>query len=80
MKKTLFVVALAALAPTFAWAQGTTGKFYVDWDNAAKKCVVVEKRPTNPTLADLPPYNSRAEAETGLKTVNGCETGQPMRK
>jgi hypothetical protein len=77
MRKILLFLTLAALVPASAWAQA--GKFYVDWDNTAKKCVVVEKRPTNPALADLPPYNSRAEAEAGLKTVNGCEVG-PMKK
>jgi hypothetical protein len=80
MNKTLLFFTLAALAPASAWAQGAGGKFYVDWDFAAKKCVVVEKRPTNPALADLPPYNSKAEAEAALKTtVVGCG-GVPMKK
>ena len=80
MKKTFLYFALAALAPASALAQGTTGKFYIDWDSAAKKCVVTETRPTNPNnpgLRDFPPYNSKAAAEAALPKVNGCET--PMK-
>jgi hypothetical protein len=80
MKKTLLFFTLAALAPASAWAQGTGGKFYVDWDNAAKKCVVVETKPANNNVEGGGPYNSKAEAETALKTtIVGC-SGAPMKK
>ena len=77
MKKTFLYFALAALAPASALAQGTTGKFYIDWDSAAKKCVVTETRPTNPNnpnLRDLSPYDSRALAEAALPKLAGCGT------
>ena len=77
MKKTFLYFALAALAPASALAQGTTGKFYIDWDSAAKKCVVTETRPTNPNLRDLSPYDSRALAEAALPKLAGC--GMPMK-
>ncbi|MFO1109710.1 MAG: hypothetical protein U1E61_11045 [Bradyrhizobium sp.] len=70
MKNAFMLFALTVLSVTFAQAQGT--KYYVDWDYAAKKCVVVDKRPTNPNLADLPPYNSKAEAEAAFKVLKGC--------
>jgi hypothetical protein len=79
MKKTLLFLTLAALAPASAWAQGTGGKFYVDWDNSAKKCVVVESKPAN-NVEGGGPYSSKAEAEAALKTtVAGCG-GVPMKK
>jgi hypothetical protein len=78
MKRTLLFLSLASLAPASAWAQGTGTKFYVDWDNAAKKCVVVETKPAN-NVEGGGPFDSKAQAEAALKTVAGCG-GEPMKK
>ena len=73
MKKILVTAALVALAgPAFAQSS-----FYIVQDSATKKCTIVSERPTTTTTTVVSPsgatYTTRAEAETGMKTVKVCE-------
>lgn len=74
MKKAL----LAALALSFsasAFAQTTTvTEYYVVRDPATKKCTIVDQRPTGTTttIVDNGIFKTRAEAETGMKTIKVC--------
>ena len=47
-------------------------------DSATKKCTVVDKKPTESSMAIVSPsgtvYKTRAEAETGMKTVKVCSS------
>jgi hypothetical protein len=51
-------------------------EFYVVQDTKTKKCTVVDKKPTDTSMAVVSPsgtvYKTRAEAETGMKTVKVC--------
>ena len=73
MKKIVLVSVLVALA-TPALAQ----EFYVVQDTATKKCTIVDKKPTVTTMTVVSPggtvYKTRAEAETGMKTIKVCTT------
>jgi hypothetical protein len=70
MKNAVIVVVLTAMPVTLAHAQGT--KYYVGWDDAAKKCIVVENTPTTNKVEGGGPFNSKAEAEAAFKKVKGC--------
>ena len=74
MKKLLLTAALAVAFATPALAQTT--EFYVVQDTATKKCTIVDKKPTVSTQTIVTPggtvYKTRAEAETGMKTVKVC--------
>lgn len=74
MKKLLITAALLALTSP-ALAQSS---FYIVQDTTTKKCTIVNERPTTTTMTVVSPsgvtYTTRAEAETGLKTVKVCET------
>jgi hypothetical protein len=71
MKKLALASLLVALA-TPALAQ----EFYVVQDTATKKCTIVDKKPTVTTTTVVSPsgtvYKTRAEAETGMKTIKVC--------
>jgi len=73
MKMKLFTasVLVAAFAtPAFA-------DFWIVQDASTKKCQIVEQRPTTTSTVIVggdKVYKSRAEAETGMKTVKVCET------
>jgi hypothetical protein len=71
MKKTALAAFLVVLASP-ALAQ----EFYVVQDTATKKCTIVDKKPTVTTMTVVSPdgtvYKSRAEAETGMKTIKVC--------
>lgn len=72
MRKLILTAALVAsfAAPAFA------EEFYVVQDTATKKCTIVDKKPTVTTMTVVSPsgtvYKTRAEAETGMKTVKVC--------
>ena len=71
MKKIALAFLLVVLAsPAFAQ------EFYVVRDTATKKCTIVDKKPTVTTMTVVSPdgtvYKSRAEAETGMKTIKVC--------
>lgn len=73
MKKLLIASAFVAMtAPAFA----QPAEFYIVQDTATKKCTIVDQKPTVATQTIVSPsgtvYKTRAEAETGLKTVKVC--------
>jgi hypothetical protein len=75
MKK--FVLsALIAFAATSAIAQtAVSTEYYVVRDPATKKCTIVDKKPTTTTtIVDNGIFKTRAEAETGMKTMKVCTT------
>ena len=71
------LIAAAALAATFA-APAFAAEFYVVQDTATKKCTIVDSKPTVSTQTIVSPsgtvYTTRAEAETGMKTVKVCSS------
>jgi hypothetical protein len=68
----LCVLATLAFTPASAQNAPDSAQFYIDWDNAAKKCIVVTQKPTDKTVEGGGPFRTRAEAEAALKTVKGC--------
>ena len=67
--------ALIAFAATSALAQTTTvhEEYYVVRDPATKKCRIVDQKPTTTTtIVDNGIFKTRAEAETGIKTLKVC--------
>ena len=76
MKRSLALSALIAFAATSAFAQTTvSSEFYVVRDEATKKCTIVDKKPaTTTTIVDNGVFKTRAEAETGMKTMKVCTT------
>ncbi len=65
--------ALAAAVSTGALAQTT--EFYVVRDVKTKKCTIVDKKPTTTTEVTVVGdgvYKTRAEAETGMRSVKVC--------
>jgi hypothetical protein len=75
MKK--FVLsALIAFAATSAIAQtAVSTEYYVVRDPATQKCTIVDKKPTTTTtIVDNGIFKTRAEAETGMKTMKVCTT------
>jgi hypothetical protein len=67
------LLVLCALATfVFTPASAQTGQFWIDWDNAAKKCIVVTQKPTDKNVEGGGPFRTRADAEAALKTVKGC--------
>jgi hypothetical protein len=75
MRQHCFVLctfAALACAPALAQNAPRSGQFYIDWDNAAKKCIIVTAKPTDKNIEGGGPFRTRAEAEAALKTVKGC--------
>ena len=67
--------ALAAAIAGTAYAQAT--EYYVVQDTTTKKCTIVDKKPTTTTtVTQVGPvaFTTRAEAESGMKTIKVCET------
>jgi hypothetical protein len=75
MKK-LFAAAMLVVFVSPAFAQAT--EFYVVQDVKTKKCTIVDKKPTTTTevtqVGGTTVYKTRAEAETGMKSVKVCTT------
>ena len=71
--KCLIAAALAAALAASASAQTAT-EYYVVQDTATKKCTIVDKRPTTTTIVQVGPmaFKTRAEAESGMKTITVC--------
>jgi hypothetical protein len=71
-------VAAAALVASFAAPAFAADEFYVVQDVKTKKCTVVDKKPTETSMTIVSPsgtvYKTRAEAETGMKTVKVCSS------
>jgi hypothetical protein len=77
MKRFAVAVALATAFSVPAFAQSTTTtEYYVVQDASTKKCTIVDKKPTTTTTVQVGPmaFKTRAEAETGMKTIKVCET------
>ena len=80
MKK-FAMTALIALATTSALAQTATVReeYYVVRDPATKRCTIVDQKPTVTTsIVDHGIFGTRTEAETGMKTMEVCETDEPV--
>jgi hypothetical protein len=75
MKKLAIAAALAAFS-TVAVAQ--SAEFFVVQDVKTKKCTIVDKKPTTTTettiVGDGKVFKTRAEAETGMKSIKVCTT------
>jgi len=74
MKKVLAATLLLAfVTPALA-----ADEFYVVQDVKTKKCTVVDKKPTTTTevtqVGGTTVYKTRAEAETGMKSVKVCSS------
>ena len=71
-------IAAALLAVSLSAPALAQTEFYVVQDTATKKCTIVDKKPTVSTMTVVSPtgtvYKTRAEAETGMKTVKVCTT------
>ena len=72
------LVAAAALVASFAAPAFAADEFYVVQDVKTKKCTVVDKKPTESSTTVVSQsgavYKTRAEAETGMKTVKICSS------
>lgn len=69
--KTLVAAALMTAVAAPAFAEG----FYVVQDAKTKKCTITETKPTTTettVVSGDTVYKTRAEAETGMKTVKVC--------
>jgi hypothetical protein len=72
MKKFLISAAAVAIMTGTAYAQT---EFYVVQDTSTKKCTIVDKKPTTTTtviVGDGKVFQTRTEAETGMKTIKAC--------
>lgn len=71
MKKTLVAAAVMVAIASPAFAQS----FYVVQDVKTKKCTITETKPTSSEMTVVSGntvYKTRAEAETGMKSVKVC--------
>lgn len=72
------LVAAAALVASFAAPAFAADEFYVVQDVKAKKCTVVDKKPTESSMTVVSPsgtvFKTRAEADTGMKTIKVCSS------
>jgi hypothetical protein len=72
------LVAAAALVASYAAPAFAADAFYVVQDVKTKKCTVVDKKPTESSMAVVSPagtvYKTKAEAEAGMKTVKVCSS------
>jgi len=73
MKRIALSAALVAFSMS-AFAQTT--EFYVVQDAQTKRCTIVDQRPTVSTMTVVGNgvFKTRAEAETGMKTIKVCTT------
>ena len=74
MKRTALSAVLAVAFSASAFAQTT--EFYVVQDAQTKRCTIVDQRPTVSTMTVVGNgvFKTRAEAETGMKTIKVCTT------
>jgi hypothetical protein len=76
MKRFAIAAALASALAVPASAQSTVSEYYVVQDASTKKCTIVDKKPTTTSMVQVGPvaFKSRAEAESGMKTIKVCES------
>ncbi|MFO1116969.1 MAG: hypothetical protein U1E28_14905 [Beijerinckiaceae bacterium] len=75
--KTTILLGAAALVASLSCANAqTAGAFYIVRDSAAKKCMIVDKKPVGTTTVtvagDGTVYKTRTEAESAIKTTKVC--------
>ena len=72
------LIAASALLFAFVAPALAADEFYVVQDVKTKKCTIVDKKPTDTSMTVVSPsgttYKTRAEAETGMKTVKVCSS------
>ena len=72
------LITAAALVVSFAAPAFAADEFYVVQDVKTKKCTIADKKPAESSMAIVSPsgtvYKTRAEAETGMKTVKVCSS------
>jgi hypothetical protein len=72
------LIAAAGLVVAFVAPALAADEFYVTQDVKTKKCTIVDKKPTDTSMTVVSPsgtvYKTRAEAETGMKTVKVCSS------
>jgi hypothetical protein len=72
------MIAAAGLVAAFAAPALAADEFYVVQDVSTKKCTIVDKKPVDTSMTVVSPlgtvYKTRAEAETGMKTVKVCSS------
>jgi len=71
-----FLISAATVTFVTGAAYAQTAEFYVVQDASTKKCTIVDKKPTTATtvvVGDGKVFKTRAEAETGMKTIKVCE-------
>ena len=69
------LVAAAALVASFAAPAFAADEFYVVQDVKTKKCTITETKPASTDVTVVSGdtvYKTKAEAETGMKTVKVC--------
>lgn len=71
--------ARVALIGAFLAATATpalAAEFYIVHDTTAKKCLIVEEKPTVETIVIVGDqvYTTKDEAETAMKTIKVCKT------
>ena len=73
LRKLLIIGTLVFAAPVAA-VTAVAAEFYVVRDAATKKCTIVDTRPTTTTttIVDNGMFKTKAEAETGMKTMKVC--------
>ena len=76
MTRYLCAAALASAIAVPAFAQSTVTEYYVVQDASTKRCTIVDKKPTTTTVVQVCPvaFKTRAEAESGMKTIKVCES------
>jgi hypothetical protein len=76
MTRYLCAAALASAIAVPAFAQSTVTEYYVVQDASTKRCTIVDKKPTTTTVVQVGPvaFKTRAEAESGMKTIKVCES------
>jgi hypothetical protein len=71
-------VGAALMLPTLGALAQTPTSYYIVQDVKTKKCTIVDKKPVATEATIVGPdgvvYKTRAEAETGMKTVKVCTT------
>ena len=74
----LRIIAVTGLVAAFAAPALAADEFYVVQDVKTKKCTIVDKKPVDTSMTVVSPsgtvYKTRAEAETGMKTVKVCSS------
>ncbi|RZN11391.1 hypothetical protein CWO91_08940 [Bradyrhizobium genosp. SA-3] len=73
---TLRIASAALMVAALSLPAFAADEFYVVQDVKTKKCTIVDKKPTDTSMTVVSPsgtiYKTRAEAETGMKTVKIC--------